>query len=90
MPNNQLVLQADNGKYLSRIRRGTLDPIEAAKTQVDVFCMFTVTVLDNGKIALKADNGKYLSRIRRGTIDPIEAAKSKIDYFCQFRVFIME
>jgi F420-dependent methylenetetrahydromethanopterin dehydrogenase len=70
--------------YLSRIRRGSLDPIEAAKSNIDVFCQFTVTDLSNGQIALQADTGMYLSRIRRGSLDPIEAAKSNIDVFCQF------
>ncbi|XP_043914880.1 uncharacterized protein LOC122791273 [Protopterus annectens] len=38
----KMVLQADNGKYLSRIRRGSTDNIEAAKQDIDVFCQFDV------------------------------------------------
>jgi hypothetical protein len=79
-----IALRADTGMYLSRIRRGSLDPIEAAKGNPDIFCQFTVTVLANGQIALRADNGMYLSRIRRGSLDPIEAAKGNLDVFCQF------
>jgi hypothetical protein len=79
-----IALRADNGMYLSRIRRGSLDPIEAAKGNIDTFCQFTVTVLGNGQIVLQADNGMYLSRIRRGSLDPIEAAKGNIDIHCQF------
>jgi hypothetical protein len=83
-----IALQADNDKYLSRINRGSnYDPIEAAKSSIDPYCKFIVTVLADGKIALKADTGKYLSRIRRsGEIDPVEAAKDSIDPFCQFTV----
>ncbi len=62
-----------------------MDPIEAAKGSLDVFCQFTVTELANGQIALRADNGEYLSRINRGNnLDPIEAAKGSLDVFCQF------
>jgi ribosomal silencing factor RsfS len=88
--NGQVItLQADNGLYLSRIRRGDLDPIEAAKSTVDVFCQFTVNVLPNNQITLQADNSLYLSRIRRGSLDPIEAAKSSVDVFCQFTITVV-
>ncbi|MDB9342229.1 hypothetical protein PN456_21750 [Nodularia spumigena CS-586/05] len=80
-------LQADNGQYLSRIRRGDIDGIEAAKPQLDPpFTSFDLINLPDGKIALKGDNGQYLSRIRRGDIDGIEAAKTEIDVFSQFKV----
>jgi hypothetical protein len=70
--------------YLSRISRQGKEPIEAAKSTLDVFCQFTVTALANGQIALQADTGKYLSRISRPGMEPIEAAKSTMDVFCQF------
>jgi hypothetical protein len=38
----KVVFRADNGKYLSRILRGAIDGIEAAKDEVDVFCQFEV------------------------------------------------
>ena len=38
-----LALQADNGLYLSRIRRGDLDPIEAAKATIDPYSRFRIT-----------------------------------------------
>ncbi|MEY3867146.1 MAG: hypothetical protein RLZZ338_1037 [Cyanobacteriota bacterium] len=82
-------LKADNGKYLSRINRGSVDPIEAAKSVVDPYSKFVVTVLADGKIALKADNGKYLSRINRGSIDAIEAAKDSIDPYSQFTFTVL-
>jgi hypothetical protein len=73
-------LQGDNGQYLSRIRRGGIDPIEVAKPNLDPpFTSFDLVKLPDGKVALKADNGQYLSRIRRGAIDSIEAAKPQLD-----------
>ena len=44
--NSLVMLQADTGKYLSRISRGSeLDAIEATKSEPDVFCQFTVSVV---------------------------------------------
>ncbi len=79
-------LKGDNDKYLNRIIRGNLDPIEAmeaAKDSIDAYSQFNVTVLADGKIVLKADNDKYLSRINRGRINPIEATKNTSDVFFQ-------
>jgi hypothetical protein len=43
---NRIALQADTGKYLSRINRGPgKDPIEAAKTTIDPYCKFSVHIL---------------------------------------------
>jgi hypothetical protein len=81
-----IALRADNGMYLSRISRPGKEPIEAAKSALDIFCQFTVTTLANGQIALQADTGKYLSRISRPNMEPIEAAKSALDIFSQFTV----
>lgn len=85
---DSIVLQADTGKYLSRINRGTRDPIEAAKATPDVYCEFVLTSFDDGKVALRADNGKYLSRIYwvPTKIDAIEAAKPNIDVYSQFAI----
>jgi hypothetical protein len=41
-----IALRADTGMYLSRIRRGSLDPIEAAKSNLDVFCQFTLVTFN--------------------------------------------
>ncbi|WP_198342934.1 fascin domain-containing protein [Burkholderia ubonensis] len=82
----QIALLADNGLYLSRINRGATNPIEAAKQNVDVFCLFTVSNVGPNKITLRADNGLYLSRINRGSVNPIEAAKERPDVFCEFAV----
>jgi hypothetical protein len=38
-----LALQAENGMYFSRINRGGLDPIEAAKSGVDSYSCFRVS-----------------------------------------------
>ncbi len=38
----KVVFRGDNGKYLSRIRRGQIDGIESEKTEIDVFCQFEV------------------------------------------------
>ena len=85
-----VTLQADTGKYLSRINRGSgLDAIEAAKSVPDVFCQFMVTPVGNGQVTLQADTGKYLSRINRGPeLDQVEAAKSTSDASCHFTVNI--
>lgn len=37
-----VALQADNGTFLSRVRRGSLDLIEAYKEKIDVFCKFSI------------------------------------------------
>ena len=79
--------QADNGKYLSRIRRGGKDAIEAAKTTIDVYSRFKVHQVRPGVIALQADNGKFWSRINRGTgYNPIEAVKIEPDIYSQFTI----
>ncbi|MEB3358370.1 MAG: hypothetical protein VKK04_16715 [Synechococcales bacterium] len=84
-PGDKIALQGDNGRFLSRIRRGSIDGIEAAKDSADVFSQFTVGLVD-GKLTLQGDNGRFLSRIRRGAIDGIEAAKDSADVFSQFTV----
>ena len=85
----QLLLKADNGKYLSRINRGSgYDPIEPYKSTPDVYCKFKVHNQPDGTVLLQADNGKYLSRINRGQgINPIEASKVTPDVFCRFKVY---
>jgi hypothetical protein len=79
-----IALRAANGLYLSMINRGDKDPIEAAKTGIDGFSLFTITVFDDSHLAFCAANGKFLSMINRGDKDPIEAAKTSIDPFSQF------
>ena len=81
-----IVLQGDTGRYLSRIRRGGVDAIEVAKPNIDQFCVFKVIKLSDCEYAFRADNGKYLSRIRRNGRDAIEAAKTTIDEYCRFKV----
>ena len=85
-----VTLQADNGKYLSRINHGDRDPVEAVKDSPDVFSQFEATVLTKSRLVLKADDGKYLSRINRGNIDTIDAVKDSPDVFCEFTVTALE
>ena len=79
-------IQADNGKYLSRIFRNGIDAIEAAKNDVDEFSRFKLMGQPMMKVAFLADNGKYLSRINRGSKDPVEASKSSADVFSRFEI----
>ena len=81
------IFLANNGKYLSRIRRGEVDHIEAEKTAIDVFSRFRTSLLGNDKVAFKGDDGgwHYWSRIDRGAQN-IEAAKGAIDKFSEFEV----
>ena len=82
------VILANNGKYLSRIRRGEIDYIEAEKVSIDWPSRFRASVLGDGKIALRANDGEnnYLSRVYRGGLNNIEAAKTSIDVACEFQV----
>jgi len=85
-----ICLQGDNGKFLSRINRGDLDPIEAIKSNVDWHCLFHLEKAERG-VCLKADNGKYISRINRGFgQEPMIAAKNPADCHCDFEVVPFE
>lgn len=88
-PGDIVSLQADNSLYLSRYTEGTRQMVEAAKTFIDRYSRFEVTVLANGKIALKADNGLYLTRYTEGSRQMIEAAKGGIDPYCEFAVTVL-
>ncbi len=79
----KVAIQADNGKWWSRIDHGSYQSIESIKSQIDQFCLFTLVQRGN-VIALQADNGKYLCRVRNGSFDRLEAAKSQIDSSCLF------
>ena len=82
------ILVGYNGKIVSRIRRGTIDYMEAAKDNIDVHTILLPSVLWNGKVSFKSDNGNfpYLSRINRGAVNNIEAAKPSIDIHSEFSV----
>ena len=83
------VFLANNGKYLSRIRRGSVDYLEAEKQSIDTFCLFQASEIGDGKVALKGDKGtwKYVSRIYRGN-NNIEVTKDSIDIYSEFTVEI--
>ena len=78
----------ENGQFVSRIRRGSVDFMEAEKTTIDYFCLLRASILYNGKVSFRSDNGnhKYLSRIFRSGVQNVEAAKDSIDIFSQFTV----
>ena len=79
--------KADNGKFLSRVRRGDIDYIEAAKDNVDVFSKFLCILLEFDKVAFQGDDGSwlYLSRIyRTDNTDNIMPAKPAIDNYSKF------
>jgi hypothetical protein len=44
LSNGELLLCADDGMFLSRINRGNIDPIEAAKQEIDVFCQIQISI----------------------------------------------
>ena len=51
------IFLANNGKYLSRIRRGVVDHIEAEKISIDYFCRFRASIMGDGKVAFQGDDG---------------------------------
>ncbi|PTS79449.1 hypothetical protein DBR17_11840 [Sphingomonas sp. HMWF008] len=59
--NGQIALKSNGGnyQYLSQIRHGSVDVIEAAKTAVDEFSRFVVAYPDHDKIAFRCVNGHY-------------------------------
>ena len=75
--------QQNIGKYLSRIYRGGISKIEAAKDTPDDACHFTVHNQADGTMVLQAKNGNFMSRIYRGGINYYEAEKSQIDDACK-------
>ena len=81
-----------NGKFLSRIRRGSIDYIEAEKSIVDVHCHFKASLMYNGKVSFKGDDGgwNFLSRYTRNSVDNIESAKTTIDIHCEFEVEMVD
>ncbi|XP_032800285.1 uncharacterized protein LOC116937331 [Petromyzon marinus] len=79
----KILIRDERGVYLSRIQRGEIDHIEAAKPIADIYCELEVFPVGLNKVALIADNGKFLSRINRN-VDNIEAAKKARDIYCEF------
>ena len=77
----KLVLQADTGKYLSRMTRHGTDYIEAVKDSPDWYSKFTVHNQPDGTVVLQADSGKYMSRFGKDSY--YEAAKDTIDVYCK-------
>ncbi|CAI8006528.1 hypothetical protein GBAR_LOCUS4767 [Geodia barretti] len=86
--NSIYILLGNNGRFVSRIRRGTIDYMEAEKVSIDYFCLLRASILYNGKLSLKSDNGNnnYLGRYTRGGVNDIEAVKVSIDVYSQFTV----
>ena len=86
------VLMGNNGRFVSRIRRGDVDFMEAEKQTIDLFTRLRASVLYNGKVSFRSDNGGhlYLSRYTRSGVQNVEAAKSAIDIHSEFSVDIVE
>jgi hypothetical protein len=82
------ILLGNNGRFVSRIRRGSVDYMEAEKVSIDYFCLLRASILYNGKLSLKSDNGnnRYLGRYTRGGVNNIEAVKVSIDIYSEFTV----
>ena len=93
--NGKLSLKSDNGnhKFLSRITRGGVNNIEAAKDSIDIYSQYTVEVdLFHGKwdgaayIYLVADNGKYVGIKDRGGRNNLESSYDTRDDATRFTV----
>ena len=79
-----VVLQADNGDYLSRARQLDLDLIVATNSTPSEF---SVERNFDGTISFKADNRKYISVIEYSEEEHLLAArKDTIDMFCKFLI----
>ncbi len=85
-PGALIAIRGDTGLYLSRINRGSIDPIEVAKSDFSdspsQFCLRQ----DGDTFTIQADNGKFLGRIFRNGINAIEAAKDEVDQFSKFKL----
>jgi len=75
-----ILIQADNGKYLSRMGPTGL---EFAKETADEYCRFYVENVDENHIALRADTNKWFSRMGPQNI---ECTKSDIDQYAKFEI----
>jgi hypothetical protein len=81
---NRLTLKADNQKYLGRVSRNGLDPIEATHPSPNKTASFAYAVLLNGDIIMIADNGKFLRRYPgRDDTNSIEAIEYR-HFVCLF------
>lgn len=79
-----IVLEADNGRYLSPVHRDGLDILAAANSTPSEF-----SVIHNfdGTISFKANNGKYVSSIEHpGDIHLLQPIKNDIDRYCKFLI----
>ncbi len=86
--NNKILLQALDGKYLSRNTVSTnsgevLNLILPSHITPDANCEFTVKEFD-GDVALQANNGKYLAISHRGGQRLLEAKHDGISPFTLF------
>ncbi|CAQ85833.1 MULTISPECIES: fascin domain-containing protein [Photorhabdus] len=63
---------------MSRVNQIDGDFIEAEKTNIDIFSIFTVEDVGCNVVALRADNGKYLSRVSLDGINYIKPEKANI------------
>ncbi|XP_028662358.2 uncharacterized protein LOC114655484 [Erpetoichthys calabaricus] len=83
--NGKIMLQDKRGVYLSRIRWGDVDFVEAIKPEPDVFCEFQISSVGE-KMFFTAENGRILTRMCRYGEQNIEAAKETPDAYCKFLI----
>ena len=80
---NQIAMQSENGKYLSRILQGhNKSFIQAVKDEIDIYSKFTVNYEAENLITLKADNGEYL----HSGDDTFIQTKSNLEDSCRFYI----
>lgn len=85
-----IVLLADNNRYVARINRTEIDPVEAALSEPGSTSQFRVSLRGENRIALMADTGKYIGRVFRNGIHGIEAFHSEVNEFSTFRFTILQ
>ena len=93
LSNGKVALQANNGKYLSRIAYSndatdSLNRIQPAKSSIDHFSQFEIDytadsdLFENvGAITLKADNGRYIAPHSGTIVKPLATEPHKYILF---------
>ena len=78
---NQIVLKADNGKYLT-LWGSEPRIVRCTKTSIDEWCIFSVYDAGDGYIALQGRDSKFISRW--GSVD-LKEGKEGIDQYCKLK-----
>lgn len=80
-----VAFQADDGRWLSRIQRDGLHPIEVSKSTPDEYCWFRVQPYSGTNpnlIMLKADNGAMVRMVMRNNVPVLEALGPELHVNC--------